>query len=178
MKHFTKITLIVVLLSTISFSKLFALGAGVQIGAIPSFTINESGIENKSCDLNITGTFRFFRIPAVFGFGFETGSDNSVFTFGATGFFDYWFFDHQLNNTWNIFSGAGLSSNIMFDSDINPILNIGPRFFTGMNWLFLDNYIEYYAQLNIVPTYVKNLTNENNSFKVSIPIETGVRLHF
>ena len=158
----------------------YSLGAGVQAGVSPSVDINESGLFMNNTIGNLTGTIKLFRIPAVFGFGLDAGVDNSQFIFGISGFFDYWFLDYQIKNTWNLYSGAGVSVKMLMDLDSNFILNAGPRFFAGMNWLFYDNYVEYYVQLNINPNFVMPISSDlqNGIFRLAFPVETGVRLHF
>lgn len=158
----------------------YSLGAGVQVGISPSVDINQNGLSVNNTSANLTGTIKTFRIPAVFGVGLDAGIENSDFIFGASGFFDYWFIDCQIKNTWNLYSGAGISAKFLLDTNTDKFVSAAVRFFAGMNWLFYDNYLEYYAQLNLAPTYFAPISSEfkNGTFRLSIPVETGVRLHF
>jgi len=161
-------------------SNLFALGAGVQAGVTPAFDIKQNETSFSEIDGTLVGTFRLFRIPAVFGFGLSAGSCNSQFNAGVTGFFDYWLLDCQIKNTFNLYAGAGLTAgmNFGFKENSQSVITAGPRLFTGLNWLFLDNYIEYYVQTNIFPAFAKPLNSSDYNFRLSVPVETGVRLHF
>lgn len=171
-----------IIIFTIFFSFLssfsFALGTGVQAGAGPSFDVDNTEVQYSNLDVSLIGTIKFFRIPAVFGFGIEAEKLNSETLVGASTFFDYWILDCQLHNTWNLYSGVGISAKFLMDSNKNSAIDLGPRIFIGSNWLFLDNYIEYYVQLNAVPSYFKNLSGGNGTYRLSTPIETGVRLHY
>lgn len=174
----TKKFFLFTVLSSLLSLNIFAIGAGIQAGGIPALTMNAASEKVDNFNANVTGTVKLFRIPAVFGFGLETGSDNDNFIYGVSGFADYNFTDYQLKNTWNIYSGAGISGKLLFSKNDTKLLSVGPRFFAGMNWLFLDNYIEYYAQIAVVPSYNKVLSADYSFFRLSFPVETGVRLHF
>ena len=188
MNHTKKIALITLFFAFIFTENIFSIGAGAQIGAIPSIDIDENGVNFKDFEGNLTGTVHLFRIPAVFGFGvnigkdsFDKDNDNSDFVLGLAGFFDYWISEIQLDNIWNLYTGFGFYGKVMMDFDKNFTASLGPRFFVGTNWLFIDNYVEYYAQMNIVPTYVTKLTDfagKSGKFRLCLPLETGVRLHF
>lgn len=172
MKHSKKIVILLLfLLCTDSF--LFATGAGIQMGTNPGLLINQDSVNLEKFDVTVTGTLRFSRIPAALGFGLETDFSSSDFYYGFSGFADYYALDIQLKNTWNLLSGFGLSGSLL-TSDFNDFAAaVGARFFIGMNWLFWDNYLEYYVQQNIVPT----ITSKNNFF-ICLPFETGIRMHF
>lgn len=177
MKHLYKI-LITILFSFIFSFNVYSLGAGIQMSYNPALDFNTNETKLDSHDGNITGTVHLFRIPAVFGFGLEFGSNYSDFYMGTSGFFDYWFIEHQIKNTWNLYSGAGITARYMFNFNNSQYIEAGPRIFAGMNWLFLDNYIEYYLQLTAVPEFLYNFSSQKYGYRLSTPIETGVRLHF
>ncbi|MCR5189245.1 MAG: hypothetical protein K6C97_09945 [Treponema sp.] len=178
MRTSKRLAIFFILISGLFSFNTFALGAGVQIGLIPAFDINQDGIKVNDFEANLTGTVKLFRIPAAFGFGMNAGMEDSKFIFGAAGFFDYWVMDLQLKNTWNLYSGFGLYGKFMFNTDSKAQTSIGPRFFLGCNWLFIDNYLEYYAQITAIPTYVRNLSDSRGFFRLNLPFETGLRLHF
>lgn len=161
-------------------SNIFAIGAGIQAGAVPGMLINESNVKFENFTCNITGTVRLSRFPIVAGTGFEFGKFFSDFDFGFSAFADYWAIDCQLKNTWNLFSGFGLSCKFLTNDFRNWNLETGPRFFAGINRLFYDGYLEFYAQQNIVPTYIKNISNSETkaAFMLYLPFETGLRMHF
>lgn len=177
-----KIALATAIIFTFTFNA-FSIGAGVQTGFTPSFEINQDGGKLSNIEGNLTGTVKLFRLPVVFGAGLEAGTKNktSGFTAGISAFADYWALDIQLKNTWNLYSGFGISCLIMTDFNSNWTGTAGFRTFAGCNWLFYDNYLEYYVQLNAVPSYTKLLSGtgtKEGSLRFSIPLETGVRLHF
>jgi len=121
---------------------------------------------------------KLFRIPATLGLGMNIGQENSKYILGLAGFIDYWSIDYQIKNTWNIYSGCGIYSKIMVNTDSKLQLSIGPRFFLGFNWLFVDNYIELYSQITTIPTYIRNISDNTGFIRVNIPFETGVRFHY
>ena len=92
MKHLYKI-LITILFSFIFSFNVYSLGAGIQMSYNPALDFNTNETKLDSHDGNITGTVHLFRIPAVFGFGLEFGSNYSDFYMGTSGFFDYWFIE-------------------------------------------------------------------------------------
>lgn len=158
--------------------KVFSIGAGIQFSGIPSFDIQQEGISINNYEAKLTGTFRLFRIPASFGLGIEAGADFNQFIFGPSAFFDYYFIDTQIENNWSYFAGAGLSGKAMFTTSFDPSLTAGLRLVTGMDWVFLDNYIEYYSQIVLEPSYVFYPSAGRSLIRIGVPIETGVRLHF
>jgi len=177
MLHSKKFFLTIIITTLFSLN-IFAIGAGIQVSGIPSVDIQNNDISVNNYDANLTGTFRLFRIPAAFGFGLEAGADYTQFVFGTTGFFDYIFLDNQIENNWNCYAGTGVNLKAMFTKDFDTSLSGGLRFFSGMNWVFLDNYIEYYTQIVLIPSYVFYTTEGKGLFRISIPVETGVRLHY
>lgn len=179
MKHIIKTTFAATILLLIFTSKIFATGAGVQIGAVPGIYINQASADLEKFSGTIVGTMKLSRVPMVVGAGFEGGKYFSDFDIGFSAFADYWFFDYQLINTWNLFSGFGASGKLFTSNFKDWNLAAGARFFAGVNCTFWDGYMEVYAQQNIVPTYIANLKKINSgSFMLCLPFETGVRLHF
>lgn len=178
MKNSKKTAAIIIIFIGLFSFNIYALGAGAQIGIIPALDLNQDGIEFNDFEANLTGTVKLFRIPAAFGFGMNAGREDSKFTIGAAGFFDYWAVDIQLKNTWNLYSGFGLYGKFMVNTSQECQATLGSRFFSGFDWLFIDNYLEYYAQITAIPSYVRNLSDSKGFFRLSIPFETGLRLHF
>ena len=174
-----KIILTSFLIAFTAFS-LNASGAGFQLGLFPSLKISEDCIQSSDFDINATGTVRCSRIPLVFGAGILAGFKDSAINAGFSAFSDWWIIDSQIENTWNIFSGFGLGTTLKSNFSDSLEINLGPRFFTGMNWLFWDNYLELYIQQNINPVFSKDLKNKNSesSLKMYFPFETGLRFHF
>ena len=151
---------------------LFATGAGVQVGGNPGIFINEDTAKLEKFSGTITGTMRLSRLPVAFGFGFEAGSYFSDFAFGLKGFADYYTVDLQLENTWNLISGFGAQASFITSDFSDWTFIAGPRFFIGVNRLFYDNYLEVFAQQNIVPSFSKE------AFFLDLPLEAGIRMHF
>ncbi len=163
-------------------SKIFATGAGVQLSAKPSLLVNEKGVDFEQFTGRLIGTVKLSRIPMAAGFGFEAGKSGSAFAYGFTGFADYYAVDLQLKNTWNFYSGFGAEGSLL-TSDFNKWgMAAGARFFIGMNWLFWDNYLEFYIQQNAIPAYTRSLSSSSSgskgTFIFSFPFESGLRFHF
>ena len=180
MNKYKKITLISLLFLFCFSSKLFAIGAGVQISGNPGLLINEEGVNLERFSGRLTGTIRFSRLPVAIGFGLETGKNSSDFSYGFSGFADYYALDYQIKNTWNFYSGFGAEGSLLTSNFDKWTVTAGARFFAGMNWLFYDNYLELYCQQNIVPAYIKNLSNpaSKGGFLLGLPFEAGIRMHF
>ena len=153
-------------------AKLCATGAGIQAGGNQGLTLNQDNEKLEKFTGTLCGTMRFSRVPVAVGFGFETGKLFSDFQYGFSGFADYYALDLQLKNTWNLYSGFGASVSLLTSDFKNWNPAFGARFFVGTNWLLWDNYLEIYAQQNIVPAYCKK------SFMLNLPLEAGVRMHF
>ena len=172
-----KFFVLFIILSLFSFEA-FSIGAGVQFSGIPAADINQDGISVNNYQTKITGTFRLFRIPAALGLGLEVGSDFNQLVLGPSAFVDYYFTDIQIENNWNFYAGAGFDAKFMFSKDYDPFFSAGIRFIAGMDWVFFDNYLEYYVQTVASPSYVLYSSEDKGMFRFSIPIENGVRLHF
>ena len=174
-------------------TKVFAIGAGVQIGAGPSFldfsgTPQDEFSNGASHFENITGTLKFFRIPLVIGFGIESGSYDNDFAIGASAFADLWLINLQKDyENWLFYGGIGLSGDVLFSFDKKTFGSYGLRFFCGVDWPLMDNFTELYVQAT------SNIfTIPGNTFKkagdfllipvgnvgVRIPVEMGIRFHF
>ena len=173
------------------FSNVHAIGAGVQTGIKPIIFINENGSCTSGLTGTLVGTVKFNRVPVSLGGGFEAGNacllaanDNKAFTpdlvYGFTIFADYNIIDLQIKNTWNFYSGLGLGTGLLTKNLIDWNIYADARIFTGMNWLFFDNYIELFTQLNVIPTYQKNIKSNFKKavFTLAFPIEAGFRIHF
>ena len=177
---FTKKITVLSFVFLLSFSKLFAVGAGFTIGVKPSIAFDTMTEEQKvSTDFlfSAEGNVRGSRFPFVFAMGIEAGFLNKDFSLGANLAFDYWVIDSQIKNTWSIYSGCGLAANILFDFNTNMNFGFGPRFFVGVNKTFYDGYLEFFAQLTAVPFFSFD-NHSNKYFAIQIPVETGLRFHF
>ncbi len=161
-------------------AKISATGAGVQAGANPGLFMNESSVKLEKITGTLTGTLKFSRIPMVVGFGFEAGKAFSEVSYGFSGFADYHAVDVQIINTWNFYSGFGAAGSLLTSDFKDWNVAAGARFFAGMNWLFWDNYLEFYIQQNVVPSYTRSLTvaDSKGAFMLALPFESGIRLHF
>ena len=180
MNHYRKITAVTALLVLCLTSKIFATGAGVQLSGNPGLFINEETVKLEKLTGKAVGTIRFSRIPVSVGFGLEAGKNFSEFAYGLTGFADYYAVDLQLKNTWNLYSGFGAEGSILTQKFEDWTVSAGARFFLGTNWLFWDNYLEFYIQQNVVPGFSKNLSAPDSkaAFMLNLPFEAGIRLHF
>lgn len=180
MKNYKKITLLSLLFLFCFSTKLFAIGAGVQVSGNPGLLINEEGVKLERLSGRLTGTIRFSRLPLAIGFGLEAGKNASDFSYGFSGFADYYAIDYQIKNTWNLYSGFGAEGSLLTTNFDKWTLTAGARFFVGMNWLFYDNYLEIYCQQNLVPSYIKNLNDiaSKGGFLLGLPFEAGIRMHF
>lgn len=172
MKRIIKILSIALFILLCFSTKIFALGAGAQIGGIPGLLINQDDISLENITANITGTFKMERVPLIIGSGLEFGKIYSDSEYGFSLFADYRTIDVQLINTWSFYSGFGASLKFLTRDFSDWSIAAGARFFAGMNWLFYDGFLELYVQQNVVPTYL------NNDFILCLPLETGVRMHF
>lgn len=184
MKLFNKKTLLIASLFFFFCTKVFAIGAGFSVSANPTASFNLFSA-NPSTDFNfsadVDGSLRFSRIPLVLAFGGEIALPGSSlsnnFGFGVNLNCDYWFIDTQIYNTWSFYSGAGLALNFLYNTINSFSFSSGIRFFAGVNVTFLDNYIEYFVQLNAVPQFTV-CTNSYKDFSLKFPVETGLRFHF
>ncbi len=152
--------------------KIFALGAGAQIGFVPGLLINQDDISLENTTANVTGTFKLERIPLTVGSGIELGKIYSDTGYVFSLYADYRTIDVQLKNTWSFYSGFGASLKFLTADFDSWKLAAGARFFAGCNWLFYDGYLELYVQQNLVPTYF------DKDFMLCLPLETGLRMHF
>lgn len=149
-------------------TRVFAIGAGVQIGGGPSFSGGVGHFEN------VTGTLKFFRIPLVIGFGIESGSFYDDFAVGASAFADYWLF----------YSGIGLSGDILFSFNEKSFGSYGLRLFCGVDWPLMDNFLELYVQATsnifVIPdnTFKKTGDFVLGDVGIRVPAEMGIRFHF
>lgn len=153
----------------LSLSAAFATGAGIQAGLKPEVLINQHGKDFNGFSGTISGSLRLSRIPLVVGAGLELGKEG----YGLMAFADYWVVDLQVKNTCNFYSGFGFCADVLTKSFKDFSYSAGTRFFAGLNWLFYDNYLEVFAQQNIVPTY-----KSTNNFIIALPFEAGIRMHF
>ena len=171
-------------------SKVFAIGAGVQIGVGPSFldfseTPQNEFFNGASHFENITGTLKFFRIPLVIGFGIESGTYDNDFAIGASAFADLWLINLQKDyENWLFYSGIGLSGDILFSFNEKSFGSYGLRLFCGVDWPLMDNFLELYVQATsnifIIPgnTFQKAGDFLLGDVGVRIPVEMGIRFHF
>ena len=170
-RHFKLFLITSVLLFCLS-TKAYSFGAGVQVSGIPEILVNQKYLNYDKLTVNITGTFKMERLPLTVGSGVEIGNFFSDFDYGFSLFADFRAIDFQLVNTCSVYSGIGATVKLL-TSDFTSWFNAaGARLFVGMSWLFYDGYLEFYAQQNAVPTYMKN------TFMLCLPFETGMRMHF
>ena len=172
MRHQIKHLLITSVLIFFVTTGAHALGAGVQVSGIPELLLNQKYINYDKLTTNISGTFKMERIPFTVGSGIEIGSFLSDLDYGFSLFSDFRAIDFQLVNTCSIYSGIGASVKFLTTDFRNWFIAAGARCFAGVSLLFYDGYLEFYAQQNVVPTYMKN------TFIMCLPFETGMRMHF
>ena len=162
-------------------SKVFATGAGVHAGIKPGLFISDDGIKSGGVMTNVSGSYRPGRFPLVMGTSIEAGfdRDGGVLT-GLSAFADYWIFDVQIKNTWNFYTGLGAAAGILTPDFDYWNVYAGARVFSGMNWLFYDNYLELFVQQNVVPVYQRGIngSSDNALFTLLFPLELGIRFHF
>ena len=185
-----KIISVVFCLCFLFCTKVFAIGAGVQIGAGPSFldfseTPQDEFFNGASHFENITGTLKFFRIPLVIGFGIESGSFYDDFAIGASAFADYWLLNLQKGyENWLFYSGIGLSGNFLFSFNEKSFGSYGLRLFCGVDWPLMDNFLELYVQATsnifVIPdnTFKKTGDFVLGDVGIRVPAEMGIRFHF
>ena len=180
MRHSKKIIVTISLLLLSSWPLLFATGAGIQLSGKPGLLINEDSAKLEQFTGRATGTIKSCRLPLVFGFGLEAGKNYSEFNYGISGFVDYHALELQLENTWNFYSGFGAEGSLLTRNFENCTFTAGARFFAGMNWLFYDNYLEFYLQQNVVPAFSKMICDSKGkeAFILGLPFEAGIRMHF
>lgn len=160
-------------------TRVFAIGAGVQIGGGPSFSDGVGHFEN------VTGTLKFFRIPLVIGFGIESGSFYDDFAIGASASADYWLLNLQKDyENWLFYSGIGLSGDILFSFNEKSFGSYGLRLFCGVDWPLMDNFLELYVQATsnifVIPrnTFKKTRDFVLGDVGIRVPAEMGIRFHF
>ena len=171
-------------------TKVFAIGAGVQIGAGPSFLDFSETPQNEFSNgashfENITGTLKFFRIPLVIGFGIESGSYDNDFAIGASAFADLWLINLQKDyENWLFYGGIGLSGDVLFSFDKKTFGSYGLRLFCGVDWPLMDNFLELYVQTTsnifVIPdnTFKKTGDFVLGDVGIRVPAEMGIRFHF
>ena len=157
------------------FSTLSATGAGFQAGIYHSVKLNQDGQTLNPVEVNITGSVRLTRLPLVFGSGICADTKGDL---GLSAFADWWVNDNQLVNICNLYSGFGFSTFLESNFDDKNTLTLGSRFFIGLNWLFTDNFYEFYLQQNIVPAFCLSFSDLQKDFKLYFPLEAGLRFHF
>ena len=89
MRHPVKSAIAIILFLLSASTRLFATGAGTQLGCNPGILINESDRKLEMFTGNITGTVRLSRFPIVAGAGFEGGKLYSDFDYGFSVFADF-----------------------------------------------------------------------------------------
>lgn len=179
MKHSKKISIITVFFALAFSTALSATGAGIQFSANPSILINEASVKPEVFSARAVGTIKSGRLPLAAGFGFEAGNNFSKLSYGLTGFADYYAIELQLKNTWNFYSGLGAEGSLLTSDFKNWSMSAGARFFAGINWLFYDNYLEFYIQQNVVPSYNRSLAaSSKGNFMLGLPFDAGIRMHF
>lgn len=74
---------------------------------------------------------------------------------------------------WNLALGALVGSTIERD---NAKLNMAPRFSATFSWERLDGFLEPFLTVALQPTYTLDFLNQDNTFRLLIPIGAGVRI--
>lgn len=180
MKHAKKIITISIISFFCIISNLSATGAGVQISGNPGLLINQDDIKAERFTGRVIGTIKSGRLPMAAGFGLEGGKFFSDFSYGFTGFADYYALDLQVKNTLSFYSGFGAEGSLLTKDFSDWTVSAGARFFAGINWTMYDNYLEFYLQQNVVPGLIKDLSNSDSkaAFMLALPLEAGIRMHF
>ena len=100
--------------------KVFCIGAGIQIGCSPSLEFTNDGKLDFSLLHNVTGTLKLSKLPMTLGAGISLRTSNAYDSpfLGFSAFTDYYILDIQLKNIWSLYSGLGLSGNLLFNTKL------------------------------------------------------------
>lgn len=148
----------------------YSMGAGIQGSVVP-------GTNQITGDLK--GTVRCMKFPVVFGFGIEAGQLANDFSFGFSGFGDYWIINQQLHNTINFYAGPGIGCHFLTTTNFDWTNITSARAIAGINCLLYDHYIELYLQGGVEPGILIPLTDSPEiKFNLQFPCEIGLRVHF
>lgn len=170
MNHFIKKTALLFILLIVPIFCGFCIGAGAQLGVIPSA---------ESLEFSAAGTMRLDRIPIQFAFGLNGGSIDDECIFGMGGSVDFIFLNIQIINNWNFYSAAGLGGDFYLGTNKNFYTSAGLRALLGMDFLFMDGFLQLYFQQVIEPCFVfKNDATYKNGLCLKFPIEAGLRFQF
>ena len=151
-------------------TKLFSLGIGAQIHAIPAINFTQTSTTNFGAACSI----KLDRLPLIFSISTDLNLFNKEVILGLTS--DYWLFNPYITNSFKFFIGTGINIETIICSD-NFGLEVSPRAILGVNYLLFDGFFELFLQQG-VEFGIKNmfLGNNETEYKINLPIELGFRV--
>ena len=160
----------ILLFNLIFSSKLFSLGIGAQIHAIPAINFTQTSTTNFGAACSI----KLDRLPLIFSISTDLNLFNKEVILGLTS--DYWLFNPYTTNSFKFFIGTGINIETIICSD-NFGLEVSPRAILGVNYLLFDGFFELFLQQGI-EFGIKNmfLSNSKTEYKINLPIELGFRV--
>jgi hypothetical protein len=182
-----KILMLVAALVLSSPAVVFATGLGPQLNLSPNFAA-----EYPDSFWGLSCSAKFNSIPVYWALSADTGdytykdSDNSSVKTNflrttLTG--DYWVMNPTIRGIWKWYWGVGGIVSTTVSAGGNLYLSVGPRAVIGMNWHFLDGFLELYTQAAFQPE-IELAFGEDGSANgivrapVYFPFNIGVRFWF
>jgi len=138
---------------------IFATGIGPQMNFNPGFT---PGYTDYPASWGFACSAKFDSVPVYWAlstdggyYSYKTDTSSgyvSTTLFNTTLTGDYWVMNPTINGIWKWYWGFGGAVSTSFAANgKNFYLKAGPRAVVGMNWFFLDGFLELYAQGAIQP---------------------------
>lgn len=192
-KYFTALLLAFALFAN---QKIFATALGPQLNLDYGFIVTPLPDGYTS----FFGNFRFGSalsakfdaLPVFWAFSFDAAkhqydSNNEkvsawILTFAASA--DWQLINAEIKGLWHWFGGFGIVADVGFTTTrTNVYTGFGPRAFIGMDWFFMDGFLELYAQQVLQPMLhfaFGNDARENGAFRFAVrfPSEIGLRFYF
>ena len=174
-------------------SKIFATGLGPQVNFNYGFTPGHADYGYLNGGVALSAKFDSLPVYWAFSMNFsKTGLyylDNSGvahvpwrINLGVTA--DYWFFNKEIKGIWHWYWGVGGAADLGFTTyKTTSYIGLGPRVLIGMNWFFMDGFMELYAQQVAQPMIQFAIGpdgTDHGIFRVPLyfPGEVGLRFYF
>ncbi|MBR7063840.1 MAG: hypothetical protein IKI31_01600 [Treponema sp.] len=186
------LVLFITLLLTFS-TKVFATGLGPQVNFNFGFTPGHASYGYTNGGVALSAKFDSLPVYWAFSMNFaKTGltyidNDFTVhnpwrINIGATA--DYWFLNKEIIGLWHWYWGVGGAADIGFTTYATTCyIGVGPRVLIGMNWFFMDGFMELYAQQVAQPMIQFAIGPDGTDngvfrFPIYFPAEVGLRFYF
>lgn len=148
---------------------IFALGIGPSL----DFSTGTDFCETEPIlQAGVSCSIKTDNIPLVFDVATDFNFYENDFALYET--CDYWLFNPEIGDYAYFFAGFGEKAGILFSAD-DFYFNVAPRAVFGLNWIFYDGFLEYFAQVAVEPNF---LLGSENDFYLNFPLNIGVRFYF